>query len=95
MWIGGAGLWLLWPAVSLRWWRRTTPFFGPAGFQKDADGRMSLAARLLLAPYLVGALVNSRAWTRHEPAPVAIGDGVWLGRIPWHARPQASPPSSI
>jgi hypothetical protein len=55
---------------------------GPEGFQKDADGRMSLAARLLLAPYLTGAFVNSRAWTRHEPTPVAIGDGVWLGRIP-------------
>ena len=43
---------------------------------------MSLAARLLLAPYLAGAFVNSRSWTRHEPKPVAIGDGVWLGRIP-------------
>jgi protein-tyrosine phosphatase len=55
---------------------------GPEGFQKDADGRISLAARLLLAPYLAGAFVNSRSWTRHEPKPVAIADGVWLGRIP-------------
>jgi hypothetical protein len=55
---------------------------GPGGFQKDANGHMSLAARLLLAPYLAGAFVNSRSWTRHEPKPVAVGDGVWLGRIP-------------
>ena len=82
LWIGGAGLWLLWPAVSLGLVAANYAVLGPEGFQKDADGRMSLAARLLLAPYLAGAFVNSRAWTRHEPAPVAIGDGVWLGRIP-------------
>ena len=95
VWIGGAGLWLLWPAVSLVLVAANYAVLGPEGFQKDADGRMSLAARLLLAPYLAGAFVNSRSWTRHEPKPVAIGDGVWLGRIPWPARPRASPPSSI
>jgi hypothetical protein len=82
VWIGGAGLWLLWPAVSLVLVAANYAFLGPEGFQKDADGSMSLAARLLLAPYLAGAFVNSRSWTRHEPKPVAIGDGVWLGRIP-------------
>ena len=81
-WIGGAGLWLLWPAVSLVLVAASYAFLGPEGFQKDADGSMRLGARLLLAPYLAGAFVNSRSWTRHEPKPVAIGDGVWLGRIP-------------
>jgi hypothetical protein len=81
-WTGGAGLWLLWPAVSLFLVAANYAALGPQGFQKDFDGRMSLAARLLLAPYLAGAFVNSRSWTRHEPHPVAIGDGVWLGRIP-------------
>lgn len=80
--IGGAGLWLLWPAVSLVLVAANYAFLGPEGFQKDADGHMRLAARLLLAPYLAGAFVNSRSWTRREPKPVAIGDGVWLGRIP-------------
>ena len=42
---------------------------------------MSLAAQALLAPYLVGAWINSRAWTRQDPAPVAITDGVSLGRF--------------
>jgi membrane-associated phospholipid phosphatase len=82
LWIGGAGLWLLWPAVSLVLVAANYAVLGPEGFQKDADGRMSLAARLLLAPYLAGAFVNSRSWTRHDPKPVAIGDGVWLGRMP-------------
>ena len=43
---------------------------------------MSLAARLLLAPYLLGAFVNSRLWTRHDPAPREVVDGVWIGRLP-------------
>jgi membrane-associated phospholipid phosphatase len=81
-WIGGAGLWLLWPAASLLLVSANYAVFGPEGFQKDTDGSMSLAARFLLAPYVAGAFVNSRSWTRHEPKPVAIGDGVWLGRIP-------------
>ena len=82
LWIGGAGLWLMWLAVSLLLVASNYAVFGPAGFQKDADGHMSLAARLLLAPYLAGAFVNSRLWTRREPRAVEIGDGVWLGRIP-------------
>lgn len=82
LWIRGAGLWLLWPAASVLLVAANYAALGPEGFQKDTDGRMSLAARLLLAPYLAAAFVNSRSWTRHEPKPVAIGDGVWLGRIP-------------
>jgi membrane-associated phospholipid phosphatase len=81
--IGGAGLWLLWPAMSLVLVAANYALFGPEGFQKDTDGRMSLAARLLLAPYLAAAFVNSRSWTRHNRKPVAIGGGVWLGRIPF------------
>jgi membrane-associated phospholipid phosphatase len=80
--IGGTGLWLLWPALSLLLVAANYAVLGLNGFQKDGDGRMSLAARLLLAPYLAGAFINSRSWTRHEPKPVAIDDGVWLGRIP-------------
>jgi Dual specificity phosphatase, catalytic domain len=43
---------------------------------------MSVAARLLLAPYHAGAWINSRAWTRSHASSVAIADGVALGRIP-------------
>ncbi|HOY02869.1 MAG TPA: dual specificity protein phosphatase family protein, partial [Zoogloea sp.] len=54
---------------------------GPAGFQKR-DGRHALGAALLLAPYTLGAWLNSRLWTRNSPAPGLIADGVWLGRLP-------------
>lgn len=87
VWIGGAALWLLWPAVSLLLVATNYAILGPDGFQKDADGRMSLAARVLFAPYLAGAFLNSRSWTRRDPKPVAIGDGVWLGRIPMAHEP--------
>jgi hypothetical protein len=82
LWVGAAGLWLLWPAISLVMVAMNYAVLGRAGFQKDARGHMNLAARVLLAPYLAGAFVNSRLWTRHEQKPVAVGDGVWLWRIP-------------
>lgn len=88
VWIGGAALWLLWPAVSLLLVAANYAILGPEGFQKYADGRMSLAARVLLAPYLAGAFLNSRSWTRRDPKPVAVGDGVWLGRIPMAHEPE-------
>jgi protein-tyrosine phosphatase/membrane-associated phospholipid phosphatase len=81
-WIGGVALWLLWPAISLALVAASYALFGAAGFQKGPDGRMTLAARVLLAPYLIGAWINSRAWTRHQPAPVAVTGEVALGRLP-------------
>jgi membrane-associated phospholipid phosphatase len=80
---GGLALWLLWPAVSLTFVAANYAAFGPSGFQKQEDGRMSLAAVWLLGPYLIAAWGNSRLWTRRDPRPVVIRDGVWLGRTPW------------
>ena len=82
LWIGGTALWLLWPAWSLVMVAANYALFGPAGFQKAPDGRMSLAARIMLAPYLLGVFINSRAWTRPAPAPSDICHGVALGRFP-------------
>jgi len=56
--------------------------FGPGRFQKDTDGRMRPAVRWLFAPYLLGAWLNSRAWTAGRPSACEISDGVWLGRFP-------------
>lgn len=77
----GAAFWLWWGAaamglVGLIYFRT-----GAAGFQKQ-DGVHSLQVRILLAPYLVCAWLNSRWWTRHHPEPDAICDDVWLGRMP-------------
>lgn len=78
---GGAALWLLWAAVALALVGLIYAGLGPAAFQKHA-GRLSGGAQLLLAPYLAGAWLNSRLWTRRRPAPDPIADGVYLGRLP-------------
>jgi len=80
--LGGAWLWLLWPAFSLLLVALNYAVFGAAGFQKDANGRLSSAASWLLAPYLAAAWLNSRIWTRALPHANEVGEGVWLGRIP-------------
>ncbi|MDR1076587.1 MAG: phosphatase PAP2/dual specificity phosphatase family protein [Xanthomonadaceae bacterium] len=80
--VGGWAWWLCWPALSLLLVAMDYALLGVAGFQKRADGRLSLAARWLYAPYCIAAWINSRAWTRHDPRPVAVADGVWLGRLP-------------
>ncbi|UPK88041.1 phosphatase PAP2/dual specificity phosphatase family protein [Pseudomonas sp. A2] len=79
---GGAWLWLTWPAVSLALVALNYAALGAGGFQKCADGRLSNAASWLLAPYLVGAWVNSRLWTWRHPQADEVCDGVYLGRIP-------------
>jgi len=79
--VGGAALWLWWGAAALGLVALIYLRPGAAGFQKR-DGRHSLAITLLLAPYLLGAWLNSRWWTRRNPAPDAILDEVWLGRMP-------------
>jgi protein-tyrosine phosphatase/membrane-associated phospholipid phosphatase len=80
--LGGTALWLLWPSLSLLLVAAAYGGLGPHVFQKGSDGRMSAAARWLLAPYLLAARINSRIWTRHDPDPVPVGDGVWIGRFP-------------
>ncbi|HVZ02333.1 MAG TPA: phosphatase PAP2/dual specificity phosphatase family protein [Dongiaceae bacterium] len=79
--LGGGMLWLLWPALSLTLVALNYLCIGAAGFQKRADGTMPLATRLLLAPYILGARFNAWLWTAGDAA-TAIGDGVWLGRLP-------------
>jgi membrane-associated phospholipid phosphatase len=80
--LGGWALWLTWPATALALVAACYAGLGAAGFQKGADGRLSSASRWLFAPYLAGAWLNSRWWTRKHPAPVPIADDVWIGRMP-------------
>lgn len=80
--LGGWWLWLLYPAVSLTLVACNYLLLGPGGFQKDANGRMSTAARLLLAPYLALAWLNSRLWTRGQAPTCRVDGNVWIGRFP-------------
>jgi len=92
---GGWALWLLWGSVSLLLVALAYAAIGAAAFQKRADGRLSVAAQWLFAPYRVGAWINSRAWTWREPQPVPIADDVYLGRIPGARELAASPFTAV
>lgn len=81
---------LLWGALALACVARIYVLAAPAWFQKDSDGTMAIAARWVLAPYLLGAFLNSRWWTRRAPQASAVADGVWVGRFPTHADLRAS-----
>nr|WP_314492898.1 phosphatase PAP2/dual specificity phosphatase family protein [uncultured Pseudomonas sp.] len=83
--VGGAALVLLWPAVALLLVALNYAVLGPDGFQKRADGQLSVAARVLLAPYVLGARLNAWYWTKKRPRCDEICEGVYLGRVPNHA----------
>jgi len=82
---GGWALWLLWVAGSLALVAVNYAFIGEAGFQKQSGGKLSLGATWLLAPYLAGAWINSRLWTRNRKEAGVVVPGVLLGRLPTHA----------
>lgn len=73
---------LLWPFLALAIVAFAYAGAGAKVFQKTADGHVSLASRILLWPYRLGAGVNVWAWTRKLPPVVAVTDGVFLGRFP-------------
>lgn len=80
--LAGIALWLCWPGTALLLVALNYLLFGAAGFQKDARGRLSFAARWLLMPYRLGAWINARLWTRREPPAVRVASGLLLGRMP-------------
>ena len=92
---GGWALWLLWASVALLLVALAYAALGVGAFQKRADGRVSVAARWLFAPYRAGAWLNSRAWTWRDPRPVAVGDGVFLGRVPSRRELAVSPYAGV
>ncbi len=75
-------MWLLWPALALVIVAIGYAGAGPAVFQKAADGRVTLAARLLLFPVRAGARINAWAWTRRLRKAVPVGVNVFLGSHP-------------
>ncbi|MGH7552892.1 MAG: serine/threonine protein phosphatase, partial [Longimicrobiales bacterium] len=77
----GLGWVLLWPAaalsvVSLAYWTERPALFG------KSDRGMRPLALVVLAPYVAGAWLNSRFWTRGRPCAGEIEPGVWIGRAP-------------
>ena len=82
--LGGWAWLLLWPAEALLLVGLAYAWSGAAVFQKH-HGRLSWAARWLLAPYLVGAWWSSRWLTRGTAPASEVVPGIWLGRAPSRA----------
>ncbi len=84
---GSVSLWFLlaWAALSLACVAAIYYRGDPAAFGKHADGTLPMSTWWVLAPYLAGAFVNSRWWTRGQPSANLLADGVWVGRLPTRA----------
>jgi protein-tyrosine phosphatase len=81
---GGFGWLLLWPAGSLGLVAIIYWLGDPALFRKR-EGKLEPAAAWLLTPYLIGAWVNSRWWTRGQAGTSQVTADLWLGRLPSRA----------
>ena len=77
----GAWLWLLWASCAFTA-VAVIYFLGNPLLFRNYNGRMEEAVLVLLAPYLLGAWLNSRCWTWKHPEPDEIVKGLWLSRLP-------------
>ena len=78
---GGAWLWMLWVSVSLSVVAFAYLTGNAAVFQKQADGRLSAAATVLLLPYLAGVRLNMAYWLRGKAKTARVRDDVWIGSV--------------
>ena len=78
---GGAWLWMLWVSVSLSVVAFAYLTGNAAVLQKQADGRLSAAATVLLLPYLAGVRLNMAYWLRGKAKTARVRDGVWIGSV--------------
>ena len=78
---GGTCLWILWVSVSLSVVAFAYLTGNAAVFQKQADGRLSAAATILLLPYLAGVRLNMAHWLSGKAKTAQVRDGVWIGSV--------------
>jgi hypothetical protein len=68
---------LLWPGFALS-------MVACAYWTRNAAWLLQGPAALLMLPYTAAAWINSRLWTRGQPARNELADSVWIGRAPLH-----------
>lgn len=78
---GGAWLWMLWVSVSLSVVAFAYLTGNAAVFQKQADGRLSVAATVLLLPYLAGVRLNMAYWLHGKAKTARVRDDVLIGSV--------------
>ena len=72
---------MLWVSVSLSVVAFAYLTGNAAVFQKQADGRLSAAATILLLPYLAGVRLNVAYWLRSKEKIAKVRDDVLIGSI--------------
>ena len=77
----GAWLWMLWVSVSLSVVAFAYLTGNAAVFQKQADGRLSAAATILLLPYLAGVRLNMAYWLNGKAKTERVRDDVLIGSV--------------
>ena len=80
-WIRSWGWMLLWPASALLLVSLAYAGYGTDVFRK-CRGKLDWPARLLLAPYRLGAWWSSRWYTRQGKPSMEVIPGLWIGRAP-------------
>lgn len=80
------GYFLFWPALSVLVVAVGYAGLGTAIFQKSSAGTLSLSARLVLWPYLAGAVLSRTWFSRHLAHSNVVCDGVALGGFPAKGR---------
>ena len=78
---GGAWLWMLWVSVSLLVVAFAYLTGNAAVFQKQADGRLSAAATVLLLPYLAGVRLNIAYWLNGKAKTARVRGDVLIGSV--------------
>jgi protein-tyrosine phosphatase len=86
--VGGAAWLLLWPSGAVLI-VAAIYFSGRPELFRKSEGDMPAATIIILAPYLLGAWLNSRWHTRGQAPAREIAGSVWLGRIPRRAEREA------
>lgn len=76
------GFVLLWPAAALLMVAAGYAGLGVSVFQKNSRGDLSLSARWLLSPYLAGARLSKKWFSRRIAPSNVIYGGVALGGVP-------------
>ena len=79
--LGGAWLWLIWISVSLLMVAFAYLTGNANVFQKQADGKLSEAATVLLLPYLMGVRLNMAYWLRGKTKTAQVRNDVWIGSV--------------
>ncbi len=78
---GGISLWLLWPGAACLLAAAAYGRFGAAGWQKQDDGRHSLAAALLMWPLHAAAALNRRLWLHGQPLSAEVCPRLHIGSL--------------